>query len=126
MSEKEKLIKNMYTLTKYEGFSDDVLDTLKKALQFIIRSDNMLEAYKHYYNGCLKDLKKAHADIEEMKAHPEMYNVDFLNYKTLLFKAHEKIAVKKFCKMLVDRAEYGLIHIEDISDYVCEWEELSK
>lgn len=39
----------------------------KDSLSLINRQKEEIEAYKHYYNECLKDLKNAHAEINELK-----------------------------------------------------------
>lgn len=38
-------------------------DELKEALK---KKDDELKAVRHYYNECLKDLKKAHAEVNEL------------------------------------------------------------
>ena len=39
----------------------------KATLDLIKRQQAEIEAHKHYYNECLKDLKNAHAEIERLK-----------------------------------------------------------
>lgn len=39
----------------------------KSAIDLINRQKYKVEAYKHYYDECLKDLKKAHAEIDRLK-----------------------------------------------------------
>jgi chromosome segregation ATPase len=80
-ADKEALIAGQETLQKYlaiieangisvEKYKDSInclekaCDELKAALE---KKDDELKAVRHYYNECLKDLKKAHAEIERLK-----------------------------------------------------------
>lgn len=43
------------------------LQLKRDALDLIKRQQAEIEAHKHYYNECLKDLKNAHAEIERLQ-----------------------------------------------------------
>lgn len=79
-ADKEALIAGQETLQKYlaiieangisvEKYKDSInclekaCDELKEALK---KKDAELKAVRHYYNECLQDLKKAHAEIERL------------------------------------------------------------
>ena len=79
-ADKEDLIAGQETLQKYlaiietngisvEKYKDSInclekaCDELKEALK---KKDAELKAVRHYYNECLKDLKKAHAEVNEL------------------------------------------------------------
>ena len=45
----------------------DFFDLPNKIFDLINRKEAEIEAWKHYYNECLTDLKNAHAEIEKLK-----------------------------------------------------------
>ena len=64
---------------------------LRSLVDLINRLEKKNEAYKYYYEECLKDLENAHTE-----------------------------AIKEFAKLLIDKSKNGVIHISDIPDYVKE------
>lgn len=77
------------------------------------------KAYKHYYDECLKDLKKANTEIERLKGWENLLKAE----KHSLIKAE---AVKEFAYRLKKRASKGFwetdayIGVEQIEELVKE------
>jgi hypothetical protein len=52
---------------------EELQDVLQNSLNLINRQEVEVEAWKHYYNECLIDLKNAHVEIEKIKKDLKYY-----------------------------------------------------
>jgi alanyl-tRNA synthetase len=100
-------------------------DELKAALK---NKDNELKAARHYYNECLKDLEKAHAEVERLQAYKTLYedlnaeNLETIScIKNAIAQARAE-AIKEFAERLKKHYDeydgYDEIYVRHIRDNI--------
>lgn len=84
-------------------------DELKEALK---KKDTELKAVRHYFNECVEDLKKAHAEIERLHKEYNWLNADYLMQDIGIESVRAEAIKEVLDKVAVFCAESGLFHCE--------------
>lgn len=78
-------------------------ELIKLALDLINRQEDKCKAYKHYYDECLKDLKNANAENENLKAEVKRLQNAYKQcaWERDIFAEDMKEEIKKDCSYLM-------------------------
>lgn len=111
-----KILNNKFS----EIVTESEMLSLILAVKELNRQKTEIEAYKHYYNECLNDLKKAHAEIEKLEAMVDAAEEHFspLPFKNKFDEYIEKSkseAIREFAERLLD--EYDIWTEHDAPEY---------
>lgn len=78
---------------------------LHDCIRLIKQKQDEVKAYKHYYDECLKDLKKANAEIDRLK-YANQTNISSIATLHEELKTAKAEAYKEFADRLKDESEH--------------------